>query len=70
MRVLIEADGASRGNPGPAGYGCVVWSADHQTVLAEHGQAIGITTNNVAAGTHDYPADTAANAAWDAGAGQ
>ncbi|MCV7347179.1 bifunctional RNase H/acid phosphatase [Mycolicibacterium rhodesiae] len=48
MRVLIEADGGSRGNPGPAGYGCVVWSADHQSVLAEHGQAIGITTNNVA----------------------
>ncbi|MCX2932657.1 bifunctional RNase H/acid phosphatase [Mycobacterium sp. CVI_P3] len=48
MKVLIEADGGSRGNPGPAGYGCVVYSADHQTVLAEHGQAIGITTNNVA----------------------
>ncbi len=49
MKVLIEADGGSRGgNPGPAGYGCVVWSDDHQTVLAEHGQAIGITTNNVA----------------------
>jgi broad specificity phosphatase PhoE/ribonuclease HI len=26
----------------------VVWSADHTTVLAEHGQAIGVTTNNVA----------------------
>jgi broad specificity phosphatase PhoE/ribonuclease HI len=48
VKVLIEADGGSRGNPGPAGYGCVVWSADHQTVLAEHRQAIGITTNNVA----------------------
>ncbi|SBS77916.1 conserved hypothetical protein [uncultured Mycobacterium sp.] len=48
MKVLIEADGGSRGNPGPAGYGCVVWSADHQNVLAEHGTAIGITTNNVA----------------------
>lgn len=48
MKVLIEADGGSRGNPGPAGYGCVVWSADHQSVLAEHGEAIGITTNNVA----------------------
>ncbi len=49
MKVLIEADGGSRGNPpGPAGYGCVVWSDDHQTVLAERGQAIGITTNNVA----------------------
>ncbi|WP_179474230.1 bifunctional RNase H/acid phosphatase [Mycolicibacterium vinylchloridicum] len=48
MKVLVEADGGSRGNPGPAGYGCVVWSADHQTVLAEHGTAIGVTTNNVA----------------------
>ncbi|TGD90799.1 bifunctional RNase H/acid phosphatase [Mycolicibacterium sp. CH28] len=48
MKVLVEADGGSRGNPGPAGYGCVVWSADHSTVLAEHGNAIGITTNNVA----------------------
>jgi len=26
----------------------VVWSADHGTLLAEHKQAIGITTNNVA----------------------
>ncbi|MCV7177940.1 bifunctional RNase H/acid phosphatase [Mycolicibacterium sphagni] len=48
MKVLVEADGGSRGNPGPAGYGCVVWSADHQTVLAEQGQAIGVATNNVA----------------------
>jgi broad specificity phosphatase PhoE/ribonuclease HI len=48
MKVLLEADGGSRGNPGPAGYGCVVWSADHQTVLAEHGASIGVTTNNVA----------------------
>ena len=48
MKVLVEADGGSRGNPGPAGYGCVVWSADHQSVLAEHGAAIGVTTNNVA----------------------
>jgi probable phosphoglycerate mutase len=48
VKVLIEADGGSRGNPGPAGYGCVVWSADHQSVLAEHGAAIGTATNNVA----------------------
>ncbi len=44
----MEADGGSRGNPGPAGFGAVVWSQDHSTVLAEHGQAIGVTTNNVA----------------------
>ena len=48
MKVIVEADGGSRGNPGPAGFGAVVWSADHATVLAEHGQAIGVTTNNVA----------------------
>jgi broad specificity phosphatase PhoE/ribonuclease HI len=48
VKVIVEADGGSRGNPGPAGFGCVVWSEDHTTVLAEHGQAIGVTTNNVA----------------------
>lgn len=48
VRVVIEADGGSRGNPGPAGFGCVVFSADHTTVLAEHKQFIGETTNNVA----------------------
>ncbi|HVQ98902.1 MAG TPA: bifunctional RNase H/acid phosphatase, partial [Mycobacterium sp.] len=48
MKVLVEADGGSRGNPGPAGYGSVVWSEDHQTVLAESKQAIGRATNNVA----------------------
>lgn len=48
MRVIVEADGGSRGNPGPAGYGSVVWSSDHATVLAERKEAIGIATNNVA----------------------
>ena len=48
MKVTIEADGGSRGNPGPAGYGSVVWSADHTAVLAESKQAIGRATNNVA----------------------
>ena len=48
MKVIVEADGGSRGNPGPAGFGVVVWSADHTTVLAEHKQAIGVATNNVA----------------------
>lgn len=44
---IIEADGGSRGNPGPAGYGAVVMDADGQ-VLAEAAEAIGVTTNNVA----------------------
>lgn len=48
MKVLVEADGGSRGNPGPAGYGAVVYSADRATVLAESMQAIGRATNNVA----------------------
>ncbi|WP_422746387.1 bifunctional RNase H/acid phosphatase [Mycobacterium sp. WMMD1722] len=47
MKVLVEADGGSRGNPGPAGYGAVVLSADGD-VLSESKQAIGVATNNVA----------------------
>ena len=48
MKVIVEVDGGSRGNPGPAGFGCVVLSHDRSEVLAEHKQAIGITTNKVA----------------------
>ncbi len=48
MKVIVEVDGGSRGNPGPAGFGAVVLSQDRSKVLAEHKQAIGITTNNVA----------------------
>ncbi len=45
--VVINADGGSRGNPGPAGYGAVVFDAAG-TVLAERSAALGVTTNNVA----------------------
>ena len=31
VKVIVEADGGSRGNPGPAGYGAVVWTADRET---------------------------------------
>jgi probable phosphoglycerate mutase len=48
VRVRVEADGGSRGNPGPAGYGAVVLSADGTDVLAERSEFLGITTNNVA----------------------
>jgi ribonuclease H / adenosylcobalamin/alpha-ribazole phosphatase len=48
VKVVVEADGGSRGNPGPAGYGAVVRSADRSTVLAETKQAIEFATNNVA----------------------
>ncbi|MGW2217326.1 reverse transcriptase-like protein, partial [Nonomuraea sp. NPDC001684] len=45
---VIEADGGSRGNPGPAGYGAVVRDAADGQVLAEAAEAIGVATNNVA----------------------
>ncbi|WP_304117125.1 bifunctional RNase H/acid phosphatase [Mycolicibacterium bacteremicum] len=48
MKVVVEADGGSRGNPGPAGYGAVVFNADRSAVLAERRQSIGRATNNVA----------------------
>ncbi|TQF73520.1 bifunctional RNase H/acid phosphatase [Rhodococcus spelaei] len=46
--VIVEADGGSRGNPGPAGYGAVVFDATDRAVLAERNEDIGIATNNVA----------------------
>ena len=46
--VVIEADGGSRGNPGPAAYGAVLKDADTGEVIAEDGSTIGVATNNVA----------------------
>jgi probable phosphoglycerate mutase len=46
--VVVEADGGSRGNPGPAGYGAVVLDPATGAVLAERSESIGSTTNNVA----------------------
>lgn len=48
MNLIVEADGGSRGNPGPAGYGAVVRDGDTGQVLAEVGDFIGHATNNVA----------------------
>ena len=48
MKLIVEADGGSRGNPGPAGYGAVVLDPDTEEVLAERAEGLGITTNNVA----------------------
>ncbi|MFE2100707.1 bifunctional RNase H/acid phosphatase [Streptomyces sp. PTD9-10] len=45
---IVEADGGSRGNPGPAGYGSVVIDAATGEALAETAEYIGIATNNVA----------------------
>jgi ribonuclease H / adenosylcobalamin/alpha-ribazole phosphatase len=48
VKVVVEADGGARGNPGPAGYGAVVRDAASGDVLAERSEAIGTATNNVA----------------------
>ncbi|MGV9843912.1 bifunctional RNase H/acid phosphatase [Streptomyces fungicidicus] len=45
---IVEADGGSRGNPGPAGYGSVVSDAATGETLAEAAEYIGVATNNVA----------------------
>ncbi|MEV4759430.1 bifunctional RNase H/acid phosphatase [Micromonospora sp. NPDC049559] len=47
-KVVVEADGGARGNPGPAGYGAVVRAAGSGEVLAERAESIGVATNNVA----------------------
>ncbi len=47
-RLVVEADGGSRGNPGPAAYGAVVRDAETGEVLAERAERIGTATNNVA----------------------
>ena len=48
LKVIVEADGAARGNPGPAGYGVVIREASTGEVLLEEAQALGVATNNVA----------------------
>ena len=45
---IVEADGGSRGNPGPAGYGAVVSDAATGETLREVAEYIGVATNNVA----------------------
>ncbi|MFJ1867037.1 bifunctional RNase H/acid phosphatase [Streptomyces sp. NPDC088097] len=47
-RFVVEADGGSRGNPGPAGYGAVVLDPATGETLAERAESIGVATNNVA----------------------
>jgi probable phosphoglycerate mutase len=47
VKAKLSTDGGARGNPGPAAYGYVL-EADDGTVLAAHGEKIGVATNNVA----------------------
>ncbi len=45
--MIVSCDGASRGNPGPAGIGVQI-TDDEGAVLAEIAEGLGETTNNVA----------------------
>lgn len=45
---IVEADGGSRGNPGPAGSGAVVLDPVTDRPLVEIARFVGIATNNVA----------------------
>ena len=47
MRIRIETDGASRGNPGPAAGAAVLYDEDGRP-LVRVGRYLGRTTNNVA----------------------
>jgi probable phosphoglycerate mutase len=73
-RLVIEADGGSRGNPGRAAYGAVVKDAVTGEVLAERGETIGIASNNVAeyrgliaglAAAHEIDPDASVEARMD-----
>jgi ribonuclease H / adenosylcobalamin/alpha-ribazole phosphatase len=47
-RLIVEADGASRGNPGQASYGALVRDADTGEVAVTRRERIGVASNNVA----------------------
>lgn len=50
MKLLLNTDGGSRGNPGPAAYGYVIQdiTSGAGMILDKCGKYIGITTNNIA----------------------
>jgi probable phosphoglycerate mutase len=47
VKAKLSTDGGARGNPGPAAFAYVLETEDG-TVLAAHGETIGVATNNVA----------------------
>jgi len=48
QHLVVEADGASRGNPGPAAGGAVVLDPESGDTLATVGKLCGTASNNVA----------------------
>jgi len=47
MNINVYTDGGSRGNPGPSGYGLVIYD-DNQKILFQESKYLGIKTNNEA----------------------
>ncbi len=47
MRLILNCDGASRGNPGDASIGIAVWD-ENRKLIKEHKEKLGMKTNNVA----------------------
>lgn len=48
LKFIIEADGGSRGNPGPAAYGCLIRDFETREIVFQEGKYIGTQTNNYA----------------------
>lgn len=47
MKISVYTDGGSRGNPGPSGFGVVIYD-DKKNILDQISKFIGIKTNNEA----------------------
>jgi ribonuclease HI len=47
MKLSIYTDGGSRGNPGPSGFGVVIYD-EHKKTVAEISKFVGTKTNNEA----------------------
>lgn len=46
-KLIIYTDGGARGNPGPAGIGCIIYDEKNK-IIAEISKSIGHATNNQA----------------------
>lgn len=47
MKITVYTDGGSRGNPGPSGFGVVIYDQD-KNILTQISKYIGVKTNNEA----------------------
>ncbi len=63
MHLIVNTDGASRGNPGKASYGYVIVEKGG-AILHQEGKTLGVTTNNVAEYTGVLAAITYIEKRW------